>query len=122
MANKENESETNYRVSRMGKYDALGNMFMQMREARGLTQAAVAENLMSQRALSNFETQGELPNRLVLNAIVRRNSLIYCSENWKSSGLFCDDAFQTGIRVSALAAGHGESYMGEHTERAGLGV
>ena len=56
----------------MGKYDALGNMFMQMREARGLTQAAVAENLMSQRALSNFETQGELPNRLVLNAIVQR--------------------------------------------------
>ena len=27
---------------------------------------------MSQRALSNFETQGELPNRLVLNAIVQR--------------------------------------------------
>lgn len=72
MANKENESETNHKVSRMGKYDALGNMFMQMREARGLTQAAVAENLMSQRALSNFETQGELPNRLVLNAIVQR--------------------------------------------------
>ena len=72
MANKENESETNHKVSRMGKYDALGNMFMQMREARGLTQAAVAENLMSQRALSNFETQGELPNRLVFNAIVQR--------------------------------------------------
>ena len=43
------ESNIDYKNS-----TALGRIFAEAREERGITQAAVAENLLTQRAISNF--------------------------------------------------------------------
>ncbi len=61
------ESNIDYKNS-----TALGRIFAEAREERGITQAAVAENLLTQRAISNFEQKGEVPNRLVLNVLIQR--------------------------------------------------
>lgn len=57
----------------------LGNMFKQMREEKKLSQEQVSKNLLAQRTLSGFEKNGEMPNFLLLNAIVQR---IGCSMDY----------------------------------------
>lgn len=51
---------------------AFGRLFAEIRRSRGITQEAVAENLVTQGAVSNLEQYGELPGALVLNVLIRR--------------------------------------------------
>ncbi|MCD8148143.1 MAG: helix-turn-helix domain-containing protein [Clostridiales bacterium] len=51
---------------------AMGRAYADMRREYGVSQEAVAEKLLTQRALSNFEQNGELPCWLVISALLRR--------------------------------------------------
>lgn len=53
-------------------YKIIGKIFREMREEKGISQEAVAKNVMTQRALSNFEQNGEMPNWIVLRILVQR--------------------------------------------------
>lgn len=53
-------------------FQAFGRLFAEIRRHRGITQEAVAENLVTQRAVSNLEQNGELPAAFVLNVLMRR--------------------------------------------------
>lgn len=50
----------------------MGNMFYQIRVDKGLTQEEVARNIISQKAVSKFEKIGDMPNFLVLRAMMQR--------------------------------------------------
>lgn len=50
----------------------MGNMFYQIRTDKGLSQEEVARNIISQRAISKFEKTGDMPNCLVLSALMQR--------------------------------------------------
>lgn len=50
----------------------MGKLFAQMRIDRGLTQESIGENIITQKAISKFEQNGEIPNKLVLNALMQR--------------------------------------------------
>lgn len=49
-----------------------GKLIADMRRAKGFTQEALAENLLTGRAISNLENRGELPDWLVFDMLVRR--------------------------------------------------
>lgn len=53
-------------------FQEFGRLFAEIRMHRGITQEAVAENLVTQRAVSNLEQNGELPAAFVLNVLMRR--------------------------------------------------
>lgn len=50
----------------------MGDMFYQIRMDKGLSQEDVARNIISQRAVSKFEKSGDMPNCLVLCALMQR--------------------------------------------------
>ena len=49
----------------------MGDMFFQIRMDKGLSQEDVARNIISQRAVSKFEKSGDMPNCLVLCALMQ---------------------------------------------------
>lgn len=51
---------------------SFGCLFTEMRKARGITQDALTENLMTQRGISRLEQNGMLPGALVLNVLLQR--------------------------------------------------
>lgn len=58
------------KTGRNGK--GFGKLIADMRRAKGFTQEALAENLLTGRAISNLENRGELPDWLVFDMLVRR--------------------------------------------------
>ena len=50
----------------------MGKMFSQMRMDRNVSQESLGENIITQKAISKFEQNGEIPNKLVLDALVQR--------------------------------------------------
>ena len=53
-------------------YKVIGKIFREMREEKGISQEALVQNLMTQRSLSNFELQGEVPCWLILRVLLQR--------------------------------------------------
>lgn len=53
-------------------YKVIGKIFREMREEKGVSQEALVQNLMTQRSLSNFELQGEVPCWLILRVLLQR--------------------------------------------------
>lgn len=54
-------------------YDkSLGNFIRKIREEKGISQTAITKNLMAQTSLSSLELKGELPGKLLLDALVQR--------------------------------------------------
>lgn len=51
---------------------SFGRLFTEMRKARGITQDALTENLMTQRGISRLEQNGILPGALVLDVLLQR--------------------------------------------------
>ncbi len=58
------------KTGRNGK--GFGKLIADMRRAKGFTQEALEENLLTGRAISNLENRGELPDWLVFDMLVRR--------------------------------------------------
>lgn len=50
----------------------MGNLFYQIRIDKGLSQEDVARNIVSQKTISKFEKMGDMPNCLVLCALMQR--------------------------------------------------
>lgn len=62
-----NQSENQRRMNLL-----MGKMFSQMRMDRNVSQESLGENIITQKAISKFEQNGEMPNKLVLDALVQR--------------------------------------------------
>lgn len=43
-----------------------------MRIDKNVTQEGIGENFITQKAISKFEQNGEIPNRLILNVLIQR--------------------------------------------------
>ena len=50
----------------------MGKMFSQMRMDRNVSQESLGENIITQKAISKFEQNGEIPNKLVMDALLQR--------------------------------------------------
>ena len=50
----------------------MGNLYREIREHLGVSQAAITENIVNQSVVSRFEKEGEIPNVLVLNTLFQR--------------------------------------------------
>lgn len=62
-----NQSESQRKINQL-----MGKMFCQMRMDRNVSQESLGENIITQKAISKFEQNGEIPNKLVLDALVQR--------------------------------------------------
>lgn len=63
MSKKEKQEQINF---------LMGKMFYEMRIDKNVTQERIGENIITQKAISKFEQNGEIPNRLILNVLIQR--------------------------------------------------